>query len=89
MISTHTPHAGRDRVRPDRIRMDENFYSHAPCGARRGTAGDVAVQLQISTHTPHAGRDTRVQNDMDDIANFYSHAPCGARLTALPFPDQE
>ena len=33
-ISTHTPHAGRDVIRHIIQRNVENFYSHAPCGAR-------------------------------------------------------
>ena len=37
VISTHTPHAGRD-ILPIREKLPiSNFYSHAPCGARRTT----------------------------------------------------
>ena len=34
-ISTHTPHAGRDGVFDQTESGWTNFYSHAPCGARR------------------------------------------------------
>ena len=34
-ISTHTPHAGRDRQFQHQTVRNSNFYSHAPCGARR------------------------------------------------------
>ena len=34
-ISTHTPHAGRDRGVMADGEISDNFYSHAPCGARR------------------------------------------------------
>ena len=34
-ISTHTPHAGRDELNSyDPILFFDDFYSHAPCGAR-------------------------------------------------------
>ena len=33
-ISTHTPLAGRDRQFRNDVRSLDNFYSHAPCGAR-------------------------------------------------------
>ena len=35
MISTHTPHAGRDNTRQAQAFNAADFYSHAPCGARR------------------------------------------------------
>ena len=34
LISTHTPLAGRDRKAGHRRNREQNFYSHAPCGAR-------------------------------------------------------
>ena len=35
-ISTHTPHAGRDdEQKRAHAETNRNFYSHAPCGARR------------------------------------------------------
>ena len=34
-----------------------DFYSHAPCGARRSRPEGVDHENAISTHTPHAGRD--------------------------------
>ena len=33
-ISTHTPHAGRDSRRDNCTGSRNDFYSHAPCGAR-------------------------------------------------------
>ena len=61
-ISTHTPHAGRDENCQIRRSGWCDFYSHAPCGARR-----------------NGGRnDCRNQN-------FYSHAPCGARQIWSPW----
>ena len=35
-ISTHTPHAGRDVLVFSPMNSFQYFYSHAPCGARRG-----------------------------------------------------
>ena len=56
-ISTHTPLAGRDSVRVDVQRLCEDFYSHAPRGARRILVVHPVVWIFISTHTPLAGRD--------------------------------
>ena len=72
LISTHTPHAGRDIAPADK---DSGISTHTPHAGRdeRKFEDD-----QISTHTPHAGRD----HDKSLIAGlryFYSHAPCGAR----------
>ena len=59
LISTHTPHAGRDRFLRILFFHGVNFYSHAPCGARRCKKLFLVKSGKISTHTPHAGRDHR------------------------------
>ena len=56
-ISTHTPHAGRDESQIKMAEAQENFYSHAPCGARPTRENMAGDPENISTHTPHAGRD--------------------------------
>ena len=56
-ISTHTPHAGRDKYSLKLYPAFSNFYSHAPCGARRSVCTILNCSPAISTHTPHAGRD--------------------------------
>ena len=56
IISTHTPHAGRDTITAIVSPPCLYFNSHAPCGARRWTSTN-AGRAEISTHTPHAGRD--------------------------------
>ena len=63
--------------------MNKNFYSHAPCGARRGRREKLYAGLQISTHTPLAGRDMITLRENFSDSHFYSHAPCGARLWVL------
>ena len=79
MISTHTPHAGRDSWIWSCSNCNDNFYSHAPCGARH-VCDVVPTALQfISTHTPHAGRDADGNVCAYQRIDFYSHAPCGAR----------
>ena len=78
-ISTHTPLAGRDADFDKDFRAEINFYSHAPCGARRDESR-VCWSRKISTHTPLAGRDKRAGTNFANGQHFYSHAPCGARL---------
>ena len=58
IISTHTPHAGRDWSFAACKSCCSYFYSHAPCGARRFFSLLCSVCTLISTHTPHAGRDS-------------------------------
>ncbi len=57
VISTHTPHAGRDGITVDIWSVGGDFNSHAPCGARRCRRDLTDKTQKISTHTPHAGRD--------------------------------
>ena len=80
IISTHTPHAGRDGKQQQEKDEQNNFYSHAPCGARLTWAKDKNTKPTISTHTPHAGRDAAGLGKLITVPDFYSHAPCGARL---------
>ena len=61
-----------------------DFYSHAPCGARRPIVGCTRYRSGISTHTPHAGRDYSIYSAITRLSNFYSHAPCGARPGFVP-----
>ena len=56
-ISTHTPLAGRDLWAERSALFIWNFYSHAPCGARRPGTSYKSKGYIISTHTPLAGRD--------------------------------
>ena len=56
-ISTHTPLAGRDCGKKGFFLLLNNFYSHAPRGARLNLSYFVFFNIIISTHTPLAGRD--------------------------------
>ena len=78
-ISTHTPLAGRDQFLLSSCPIIQNFYSHAPCGARLLGGIHLTVCPCISTHTPLAGRDDNVTDTPSLLNDFYSHAPCGAR----------
>ena len=78
VISTHTPHAGRDL---------STIFSPSSCafqltrpmrGATVQTGSDLIAAL-ISTHTPHAGRDQKQPLHFLLLQHFNSHAPCGAR----------
>ena len=53
---------------------NENFNSHAPCGARpRGAAG-LLVWQAISTHTPLAGRDILIAGKILNVV-ISTHTP--------------
>ena len=52
-----------------------NFYSHAPCGARRWQAVFGFVDDDISTHTPHAGRDIDAGFNPNVTAQFLLTRP--------------
>ncbi len=59
-ISTHTPLAGRDAIAMIGTAVVMDFYSHAPCGARRRIIVISRIVFAISTHTPLAGRDSKL-----------------------------
>ena len=65
------------------LASDFDFYSHAPCGARRHQLPIRMRSTKISTHTPHAGRDRNEDGTFMFRENFYSHAPCGARQLSV------
>ena len=50
IISTHTPHAGRDRRVRGNVEFKADFNSHAPCGARllRRRGDHVASRFQLT-----------------------------------------
>ena len=55
-ISTHTPHAGRDDCpRFDPLGFDD-FYSHAPCGARRIIIFEKIQTNHFYSHAPCGAR---------------------------------
>ena len=66
-ISTHTPHAGRDEFRTLVESLDENFYSHAPCGARPAQAEkELAAKQNFYSHAPCGARlETLFSNRLD------------------------
>ena len=76
-ISTHTPHAGRDKTAGA---GSDNYTisTHTPHAGRDPTLGAINKADPISTHTPHAGRDSQQMEETKDEHYFYSHAPCGA-----------
>ena len=79
IISTHTPHAGRDRNGTRYAFADDDFYSHAPCGARRDPGAERILPGHFYSHAPCGARRGIVVRT-DEENDFYSHAPCGARL---------
>ena len=55
-ISTHTPLAGRDKIRLTKWPR-RKISTHTPLAGRDNTANDAKSTVSISTHTPLAGRD--------------------------------
>ena len=84
LISTHTPHAGRD----DRVlflRNDAIFQLTRPM---RGATSDITFSVngvRISTHTPHAGRD-HIQIETCEDGKISTHTPhAGRDLICFPW----
>ena len=50
-ISTHTSRVGCDQTLSFAVTVDENFYSHIPCGMWQEHATVVSRATRISTHT--------------------------------------
>ena len=77
-ISTHTPHARRDKREMVSEKQLWDFYSHASCEAWPTTAASAVAAGIISTHTPHARRDQSITITLHLLSHFYSHASCEA-----------
>ena len=56
-----------------------NFYSHAPCGARRNTTINSGIIIKFLLTRPMRGATYEKDARGGTRYNFYSHAPCGAR----------
>ena len=80
LISTHTPHAGRDTIGSCCLSEFKNFYSHAPCGARLSSAIQDEERAGFLLTRPMRGATLANFSSASLSLNFYSHAPCGARL---------
>ena len=80
-ISTHTPHAGRDVITSPYGAPANNFYSHAPCGARLFIAEMPHIQRLFLLTRPMRGATYSERQNRKNQGHFYSHAPCGARLS--------
>ena len=78
VISTHTPHARRDRYQ-FRTFLANPISTHTP-HARRDTISEKLDyrNIIISTHTPHARRDAGGQIRGSREEYFNSHASCEA-----------
>ena len=57
----------------------EDFYSHAPCGARLNGKKSVAKSQEFLLTRPLRGATMLPSWLVLVLSNFYSHAPCGAR----------
>ena len=61
LISTHTPHAGRDVEHGEVITENQRFLLTRPMRGATGLDDEQLGGIIISTHTPHAGRDDFVK----------------------------
>ena len=82
LISTHTPLAGRDKRRNHNKRLMNNFYSHAPRGARPRVTLNFFSYSNFYSHAPRGAR-PGVVGAFNRAYDFYSHAPRGARHTMI------
>ena len=76
-ISTHTPHAGRDKnaLSTSGFSLISTHTPHAGRDVRQGVRRN---EKAISTHTPHAGRDTFTQK-IRLILEISTHTPHAGR----------
>ena len=77
-ISTHTPHAGRDKLERF-FHVVVDISTHTPLARRDMYTLSLYRERTISTHTPLARRDLYDPSRAIIMANFYSHASCEAR----------
>ncbi len=77
-ISTHTPLAGRDCLDFGSRMPYNDFYSHAPRGARQFQRVRSAVCENFYSHAPRGARH-EFHLIFAGCCDFYSHAPRGAR----------
>ena len=77
-ISTHTPHARRDRIAHRRNGTREIFLLTRLMRGVTALRSVKGSESKISTHTPHARRDGIKHYYGYTIADFYSHASCEA-----------
>ena len=78
VISTHTPLAGRGMHLVGFFFVIEDFYSHAPRGARHNYRLRSKEQSHFYSHAPRGAR-LFEEMKMHGFTHFYSHAPRGAR----------
>ena len=78
-ISTHTPHAGRDRIYNYGMLSPTKFLLTRPMrGATGGDGVTLFGEADFYSHAPCGARHRR-HMQRAGLLDFYSHAPCGAR----------
>ncbi len=83
VISTHTPHAGRDNSARMGAIVLSTFQLTRPMRGATATLHAALTRAVISTHTPHAGRDT-IRFEGGENAEISTHTPhAGRDLDAL------
>ena len=83
LISTHTPHAGRDH-NSDYLMAVKVISTHTPHAGRDNSTPNSSMILgYFYSHAPCGARLSN-RNVQAVSTNFYSHAPCGARLFCHP-----
>ena len=77
-ISTHTPLAGRDKLDDIALIAANNFYSHAPCGARRSQQIASRKVLEFLLTRPLRGATVRGQPTKKG-SEISTHTPLAGR----------
>ena len=91
IISTHAPHAGRDRASHGYANIQDPFQPTRPMRGATRHSRRLSSLIGISTHAPHAGRDAEPTGHPIFSTHFNPRAPCGARpsrrrLRPIPIP---
>ena len=82
IISTHTPHAGRDRVFRNFPKLVV-ISTHTPhAGRDNATRTRDCNRSNFNSHAPCGARHRNPRSSAETI-NFNSHASCGARLARV------
>ena len=77
------PMRGATPCAPRRTHLVQNFYSHAPCGARPLSDRYHRITPEFLLTRPMRGATSLLAVRSIRHMNFYSHAPCGARREIL------
>ena len=77
-ISTHTPLAGRDTANLQALGLEQDFYSHAPRGARLRSAACRGIIEDFYSHAPRGARQILAFSSLLSISFLLTRPSRGA-----------